>query len=181
MKIDLPANIEIIVLTGPECSGKTTTANRLADQYNLPRVKEYAREYLTENGPNYDFEDLEKITQIQLDTEIKANQEHPLIICDTDQVTLEIWSLEVFDTSLNLKDARALKKHYLLCCPDIPWEPDPLRENPLDRDRLFDRYKTYLEERKLPFTILNESERRALEITKCSFALPENAAIHSGK
>ena len=24
--------------------------------------------------------------------------------------------------------------YYLLCRPDIPWEPDPLRENPFDRE-----------------------------------------------
>lgn len=31
--------------------------------------------------------------------------------------------------------------HYFLCKPDIPWEPDPLRENPEDRKRLFKLYE----------------------------------------
>ena len=31
--------------------------------------------------------------------------------------------------------------HYFLCKPDIPWEPDPLRENPEDRERLFKLYE----------------------------------------
>ena len=36
-------------------------------------------------------------------------------------------------------------RFYLLCKPDIPWESDPLRENPNDRIKLFDIYKMELD------------------------------------
>jgi nicotinamide riboside kinase len=35
---------------------------------------------------------------------------------------------------------------YILCKPDIEWEPDPLRENPHDRDELFELYEGLLRE-----------------------------------
>jgi nicotinamide riboside kinase len=52
--------------------------------------------------------------------------------------------------------------HYFLCSPeDIDWQPDPLRENPNDRDRLFDIYEKELIFYKRDYTILrgNMSER----------------------
>lgn len=41
--------------------------------------------------------------------------------------------------------------HILLCKPDFPWERDEMRENPIDRDRLFEHYQTLLEEYALSF------------------------------
>ena len=36
------------------------------------------------------------------------------------------------------------QRRYLLCPPDLPWEADPLRENPHDRERLYDLYRRRL-------------------------------------
>ena len=47
--------------------------------------------------------------------------------------------------------------HYFLCAPDIPWEPDPLRENPSNRDELFLLYEAELIKNEWPFTILKGS------------------------
>lgn len=44
---------------------------------------------------------------------------------------------------------------YLLCKPDLPWQPDPLRENPQDRDRLFEVYQQELILRNFPFIIIS--------------------------
>jgi nicotinamide riboside kinase len=45
----------------------------------------------------------------------------------------------------------AIVKHHrydftLLCSPDLPWVHDSLRENPNDRDRLFIKYKSMLDQ-----------------------------------
>ena len=40
---------------------------------------------------------------------------------------------------------------YLLCDWNIPWEYDPLRENPLDRDKIFQYYLRELEDLKVPY------------------------------
>ena len=137
MKIDISIGTEILVFTGPESSGKTTCAKRISTEYQLPLVEEYAREYLTIHGSVYTFEDIRNIAVKQKELERQAHQENPLIICDTDIITLEIWALEKFGTSIGNVDELADKKHYLLCYPDIPWAPDPLRENPEDRHRIF--------------------------------------------
>ena len=181
MRIDIPERTKILVLTGPECSGKTTCAERLSKKYDLPRVSEYARYYLTENGPEYALDDLQNITMQQLKNEKEASSSHPLIICDTDIVTLEIWSLEVFGRSLHITDERAGSKLYLLSYPDIPWEPDPLRENPNDRLRLFDRYEEYLISNDLPYVILKENDRQSLELRSNRIPQQKNNVIYSGK
>jgi hypothetical protein len=50
---------------------------------------------------------------------------------------------------------RINQRHYFLCSPeDIPWQPDPLRENPFDRDRLFAIYEQELIAYKQKYTIL---------------------------
>jgi len=162
MKIEIPEGKEILVFTGPESSGKTTCAERIAREHQLPFVGEYAREYLTANGPGYIFEDIQKIATAQIKEEKIAHQNHDMIICDTDLVTLEIWAQEVYNKTLGLVDDLKDKKHYFLCRPDIPWESDPLRENPLDRDRLFKIYLQYLIELKVSHTILGAKERNEL-------------------
>ena len=164
MKIDISSNIEILVFTGPESSGKTTCAIKISEEYQLPLVSEYAREYLMNYGSDYTIEDIRNIAEKQMELEKLAHKANPLIICDTDIITLEIWALEKFGTSLVPVDNLAEKKHYLLCYPDIPWEPDPLRENPEDRLRLYERYKNYLIELNLPYSILNREKRSSLQL-----------------
>jgi len=163
MKINLPQGKEIIVVTGPESSGKTTLVHRLREELGLPIVEEYARVYL-ESKPshNYDYKDLQIICKCQNIQETKAYKTYPIIICDTDIITIDIWSLEVFGKSISLPNLNSDKKHYLLCKPDIPWVSDPLRENPNDRDRLFDVYWKYLEERELSFEVLDEGARNGM-------------------
>ena len=162
MKINITTGTEILVFTGPESSGKTTCAKRISKDYQLPLVEEYAREYLTTHGSAYTFEDLHIIATTQIERETQSNKNNSLIICDTDITTLEIWALEKFETSLDLVDELVDKKHYLLCYPDIPWEPDPLRENPVDRLRLYHRFEQYLTYLKVPFTVLSEKYRNEL-------------------
>jgi len=46
--------------------------------------------------------------------------------------------------------------HYLLCKPDLPWSPDPLRESPSreERDILFNLYRNELESGKWSYSIV---------------------------
>ncbi len=162
MKINIPEKADILVFTGPESSGKTTCAERITRESELPLVEEYAREYLNLHGVKYTLDDIRKMAVEQVKRETEAHRNHQLIVCDTDIVTLEIWALEKFETSLDFTDELIDKKHYLLCYPDLPWEPDPLRENPDDRMRLFERYKQFLEDLNASFTILKAKGRNEL-------------------
>jgi nicotinamide riboside kinase len=53
-----------------------------------------------------------------------------------------------------------------LCRPDIPWEEDPLREHPEQREQLFDLYHKSLIEHNLPFTIVEGDLPNRLSICK---------------
>ena len=137
-----------IAITGPESSGKTTLAKEISAHFKKSiLVNEFAREYLKTVNGKYTYSDLIKIAKGQKEREIQASKKNSqLIICDTTLNEIKIWSLEKFNKCekwiLNTKDNYT---HYLLSKPDIPWEPDPLRENPFDRERLFNIHLKYLQ------------------------------------
>ena len=137
-----------IAITGPESSGKTTLARALAAHFGVPWVPEFAREYLKDLDRPYVKEDLLCIAEGQLEAERRIASGRPsMLVCDTDLLVIRIWSQEKFErVDPRLEElVRGTEYHHtLLCKPDLPWEPDPLRENPHDRDRLFGIYEQEL-------------------------------------
>ncbi|MFT6335797.1 MAG: nicotinamide riboside kinase [Halioglobus sp.] len=164
MKTNTSDGKQIIVVTGPESSGKTTLVNRLKTVYGIPIVPEFARVYLEQNGAEYNFSDLETIGNCQNIQEREAHRAYPIIVCDTDIITIDIWSIEVFGKPISLPNNNAAVKHYLLCKPDILWVSDPLRENQNDRDRLFELYYEYLEANGLSFEVLDKESRMGWKV-----------------
>ena len=61
--------VKKIVIIGPESTGKSTLCKSLADHYKTAWVKEYAREYLLNNGTAYSFENLLTIAKGQVENE----------------------------------------------------------------------------------------------------------------
>lgn len=131
-----------IVLIGPESTGKSTLTKQLADHFNAPYVEEVARAYLEERSdPSYELRDLERIARLQANAIQEAVDLSPAVLfCDTDLVTLHIWSLDKFDTTIPYVEQQLTEQPadlYLLCKPDVPWESDPLREDATRRDELY--------------------------------------------
>jgi nicotinamide riboside kinase len=131
-----------VVVTGAESSGKTTLARTLGERLGVPWVAEFAREFLT-NRPRYSAEDLLTIAEGQRTAELAAAARHPLIVVDTDLLVIRIWSEVRYgarDPRLDARIAQMLvsrrRRLYLVTRPDMPWEPDPLREHPHERERL---------------------------------------------
>ena len=159
-----------IAIIGPESSGKTTLTEALAHHYRCAYTKEYARYYLEEHGPDYTHEDLPHIAQGQLMVEAESQrlaEQHGggLVLCDTDMMTVRIWSEVKYGTSDPLLVRLAKDVQYdlrLLCRPDIPWKPDPLRENPHDRDRLFAIWERELTTLGLPYTIIEGTHEQRM-------------------
>ncbi|MCZ6889730.1 MAG: AAA family ATPase [Gammaproteobacteria bacterium] len=147
--VDADATRLIVSIVGPESSGKTTLAERLAMTFGAPGLAEYAREYLT-GRPNYTENDLDTIARGQQAQEhalLEAG--HPLVVLDTDLIVIRVWWQEKYGyvpdwVDQHLREQR--ERVYLLTCPDLPWEPDPLRESPADRDRLFEIYRVTLDQ-----------------------------------
>jgi nicotinamide riboside kinase len=150
-----------IAITGPESSGKTTLTSLLARHFDIPFVQEYARIYLETKGTEYALGDIVNIAigQLALAEAIEsANPEPRAILLDTWLLELRIWSQYRFGVIPDVLDDM-YRKHppdfYVLCMPDIPWEPDPLRENPHDRDLLFQMYLADIERSMIPFVIVS--------------------------
>ena len=136
-----------IILTGPESTGKSTLARKLADHFQVPMVNEFAREYLNHLGRDYEFEDLKRIAQGQMALEQAAIGSTPFVIADTDLITIKIWSQVKYQ---KVDDWILSNLHwnqdalYLLCKPDLTWQPDPQREHPHFRKELFKTYQKEL-------------------------------------
>ncbi len=161
-----------IAIVGPECSGKTTLCEALAQLYHTAYTKEYARQYLEEHGPGYLEMDLMHIATGQLMVEAESQEllkKHggEYLFCDTDMLTIRIWSEEKFG-----RCAAALKKlstevhydHWMLCAPDMPWEADPLREDPNDRDRLYRVYEKHLKAAGRPYTVISGTHEQRMRM-----------------
>ena len=146
-----------VALTGPESSGKTTLAQWLGDLLAVPVVPELARDMLSA-GVSYGKTELLEIITAQLALEAEFRRTHSgLLICDTDFLVLQIWWQEKFgDLPAKLSTARKelAPRGYLLTRPDLPWQPDPLRENPDDRERLFALYLAQLKAGPWPYAVI---------------------------
>ena len=149
-----------ILITGPESSGKSTLTTQLSAYFKAPMVPEYARLYL-KDMPTYQEYDLVQIALGQKkmeDDEVKNNPS--ILFCDTGMEVIEIWSQEKFgriDSQITHLAQHANYDLVLLCKPNIEWQPDPLRENPTDRDRLFELYVDYLAVTNFQVSVIDES------------------------
>ena len=150
-----------IAITGPESSGKTTLANALASHYGVNVIPEYAREFLDENGPDYEYShgDLDDIAEgHEENLQIFSTEKSRVNIVDTDFVVLKVWSEHKYGFASTYINELVSENHFdlhVLCAPDIPWEADPLRENPDDRHTLFEKYISVLNAFKKDFIIVN--------------------------
>ena len=138
----------MVVVTGPESTGKSEISQFLAASYQTAFIPEYAREYITSLNRPYAYPDVERIARVQVEQfQQGRNGKWPILFLDTFLIITKVWFREVFGKVPDWID-RELKAAridlFLLCYPDIAWEPDPLRENP--DPRRSELYRIYLGE-----------------------------------
>jgi NadR type nicotinamide-nucleotide adenylyltransferase len=152
-----------IVIIGPESTGKSSLCSDLATHYNTVWCAEYARQYLTEHGTNYNYNDLLTIAQgqkkLEDETVLLAHNKQYVFI-DTNQFVMQVWCEYVFGQCHNwILDTIATNKYdfYLLCNTDLPWTKDNLREYPDEKPRneLFAIYKELLQQQSTPWAIVS--------------------------
>ncbi len=162
---------EIVVITGPESCGKTTLARQLANRWGAPLVNEVARDYLREKD-SYQKTDLLEIAKLQYSMEQKEVALSPeKLVCDTDLLVILIWSEVKYgscdpwicETFENCSNQKLLARHYILCDPKMPWQPDRLRENPHNRNELFAIYLKKLTDYKLSYSIVKGEPHERLQ------------------
>lgn len=154
-----------VAIIGPECTGKSTLSEYLAQHYNTCWVQEYARTYLDKLNRPYKETDLLKIAHEQIQAEDEGlAQANKILICDTNLLVIKVWSDFKFgrcsEEILNLMRSRTYDLH-LLTYIDVPWQEDPLREHPDKREALWKIYKQELEKQNLFFVdVKGERDKR---------------------
>ncbi|HLN53053.1 MAG TPA: ATP-binding protein [Lentimicrobium sp.] len=147
-----------IAITGPESTGKSQLAKQLAETYSESWVPEFSREYLALTDGKYEYKDILAIAKGQYKKELAALKTcRRILFCDTDFLVTFIWEKVRFGkTHKWIRDnLSALPYDYtLLCNTDLPWEYDPLRENPNDRELLYNLYLHELNTRNISYAII---------------------------
>ena len=151
--------IKKIVIVGPESTGKSSLSKQLADHYKTIWVEEYAREYLTAIARSYTFNDIIEIykEQFRREQELIASSSKYLFI-DTEFIIAKVWCESAFQCSSQYVEDMIDNYPYdlyLLTAPDLPWEYDPLRENPGKGDYFFNWYKTLLLQKGLKHAVVS--------------------------
>lgn len=135
-----------IVVTGPESAGKTVLCQELAGILDADWIPEYARSYVENLDRPYDYQDLEAIARHQVwqETETARQTSKKYLVLDTWLIITKVWFEVVYGHAPQwLADRIAVSSVdlFLVCAPDLPWIPDPVRENGGEmRNILFQRY-----------------------------------------
>ncbi len=156
-----------IVITGPESTGKTTTAKYLARRFDTVWLEEFARTYVENLKRSYTYEDVVLIAQRQIEREKILARKYSLFFVDTSLIIIKVWFEKVFGKYPYWLDNQIVKLKadmYLLMYPDIEWIYDPVRENPgKKRFELFYDYKRYLDNINANYAIIKGQAEKRLQ------------------
>jgi len=155
-----------ISITGPESTGKSWLAQRLAEYYHTKWVPEFARQYLEDIGRAYTFEDILVIARNQYQQENIAAENTELLFCDTDFYVTSIWCNVKYGKCHDWIKSKVDENRYdlyLLCNIDLPWQYDPMREHPDMRSELFEMYKDLLEDHQFNYQVVSGNGEERLQ------------------
>lgn len=157
--------LRTICLHGPESTGKSHIASRLAAHLGGEVVEEYGREYAEARGTDFTMRDLLEIAKTHdagVRTMLSAGIE-PLVL-DTDPLMTAVWADMLFGTRDPWFDSwTGTADLYLLFDIDLPWVADGTRMFGSDeeRRRFFDLSRAELERRGLRWALVSgEGEAR---------------------
>lgn len=169
-RIVRPHYVRRVCVFGPESTGKSTLARKLAKHFGTVCVPEYAESYIKAHGKDIDDSDMLEIAHGQCALEDEcALDANRVLFCDSDMVTSSIWSGRLVGTVPEQLRSAADKRHYdlyLLTHYDVPWVDDGHRYIPKESPAFFDRCVHELDSRKRPFVQIkgNWDERFQLAV-----------------
>ena len=158
-----------VALLGPESTGKTTLAARLAAAFGTVWVPEYGREHTAAIAARegrafqdaFTLEDIATIATVQAEREDRAARDaNKVLFCDTELLTTRVWSEIFFERCPEGVMAASERREYplyLLLAPDVPWIDDGTRAFGDVRDAHFDRLRTTLDELGRPYEVISGS------------------------
>jgi NadR type nicotinamide-nucleotide adenylyltransferase len=154
-----------ICLHGPESTGKSSIAPRLAARLGGATVSEYGRDWAESHGIAFTMTDLVLIAKGHLAATRDALARRPrYLVLDTDPLMTAVWADMLFgvrDPWFDRFDQVA--DFYLLFDIDLPWVADGTRVfgDPEARRRFFELSKAELDRRGVPWALVQgEGEAR---------------------
>lgn len=154
-----PYFVKKICFYGPESTGKSSTAIRMAKHYNTVSVPEVAREMLITN--DFTIDDIIRIGRAQTD---RVNQmtktANKLLFCDTDLITTQIYSrhyLGVIPDVLYELEKQVTYDKYFFFDIDTPWIEDGLRDLGHRREEMKHVFLKELEGRNIDYVLVRGS------------------------
>lgn len=160
------SSLKLICFYGPESTGKSALAERMAKKYKTEFVPEVARELITKN--DFTAEDIIKIGHAHYHRiEEKLKTANKILFCDTDAITTQIYSqyyLGLVPPVLYELEKKVNYDLYFLFEIDVPWMADGLRDLPHLREEMFFLFKSALEKRNISYTLVrgNWAEREEI-------------------
>lgn len=124
-------------------------ANFLAKELNTICVPEYARYYCANLNRQYTLQDEVNMFygQLALEEALIPLANNKVMICDITIMTIKIWCDHLFgNTPAEVKEEIKNRHYdlYLLMDIDLPWEDDPLRDFPDQREHFLGIWKEEL-------------------------------------
>lgn len=150
--------LRTICLHGPESTGKTTVAARLAQALGGTVLDEYGREYAEARGTDFTMRDLVEIAKTHdAGTRMMLQTARSPLILDTDPLMTAVWADMLFGTRDPWFDAwQGTADVYLLFDIDLPWVADGTRlfGTRDARQRFFELSRAELERRGVRWAIV---------------------------
>jgi len=163
-----PYFVKKICFYGPESTGKSTMAEKMALHYHTTFVPEVARELISSNDITID--DIIKIGTAQTErVKAKANSANKVVFCDTDLITTKIYSqhyLNEVPQILNDLENEICYDLYFLLDIDVEWVADHLRDFGDRRLEMFNLFKAELEKRGIDYIQISGNYREREEKIK---------------
>ncbi|MBU2552385.1 MAG: AAA family ATPase, partial [Proteobacteria bacterium] len=142
-----PYFVRRVAVAGPESTGKSVLARRLAHHYHTVYVHEYARGLVDLNDGRVDYNLFPRIARGQASAEeAMARQANRILFCDTDLITTALYADMFFGRCpgwIRREAERRASDLYLVLEPDAPFVPDPQR---FFADRRYEFLEGYLAE-----------------------------------
>jgi nicotinamide riboside kinase len=144
-----------VVLTGSECTGKTSLAADLARHFGALWLPEFVRGYARWKRAPLDSSDVEPFARVQVaEQDLALARGERLLILDTDLLSTVVYAGHYYGACPEWirQAARArCADLYLLCDIEVPWQEDPQRDRPHTREEMQALFRAALLQEQFPF------------------------------